>query len=926
MKTSEQVHAQIRWDARFDPARFVVGIDVHGRPPKRVPYPAFVPGGDIPWHRVLFFEADGVIVWDRRDGTDRVGEIDAGLARAERLLARGSFEPRQPSAWDGERWVESPRTRAPRVDPAPLRIVTWNTLWDRYDADRIATARRRPLLVQALAALDADIIALQEVEPPLVSALLAEAWVRDAYHVSDGPGAKDVDAFGLLLLSRRPILELALRPFAPHKAALAVVVDGPHGPLVVVTVHLTSDHTEGASKRREAELGALSGEAPPLDTLWVGDFNDGSNELAERLGMTDAWSAIHGPTDSTPTFDPTQNPLARVSSKTGRASRLDRVFCRGELAATEASLVGDAPATADGLFVSDHAGLVVTLGERSGGPALDLPPTARTALAWLAPAEVTEKVDPIREVHDPSWKRWPAHVNVLYGFVPEHAFDQAAAIVREVAEGVPAFDVRLEGVRAFDHEHSTTAWVDPARGDAPGWTELRARLGARFPACDTRGGKVPHLTIAKGAGDLPLGAWERAIGALDASVSRVTLLSRRHDEPMRPRAHVTLGPNARIEWVHEEARESREAVPSSIDRLTRGLTAALPDVTLHVTGSHRFGCALPESDVDLVAEIAPDHEGADAIHRALAGLAEVRRLRRVTGARVPGFDFEWSGVEVDLAVARRGDPESEIALSAMADADAIGEHLRGQDRLEPFRDLARTVKRWARMKGLDSAAFGTLPGLAWLVLAAETVRTATADELAEPRALLASFFADWAAYDWRAPVAFGSARAIADAASTQAMTILTPAAPVRSMTSQVLPDALALVGEELYAAWEEVAAAPDVASARRALFARPPLHRRHATWAIVTVDHAEEASRLERAGRARGRLRGLLDLLAEAGLHGVHGWPRPVRDGTTIRFYIGLGRGAVTAGRLEEATRSWLASVRDVRIEWAAGGDAPTLP
>ncbi len=93
----------------------------------------------------------------------------------------------------------------------------------------------------------------------------------------------------------------------------------------------------------------------------------------------------------------------------------------------------------------------------------------------------------------------------------------------------------------------------------------------------------------------------------------------------------------------------------------------------------------------------------------------------------------------------------------------------------------------------------------------------------------------------------------------------------------------------------------------------------------MTGQHSR-SSRLERAGRARGRLRGLLDLLAEAGLRGLHAWPRAVREGTTVRFYIGLGRGAVTAGRLEEATRSWLASVRDVRIEWAAGGDAPTLP
>src|SRR6185369_8935234 len=119
MRTSEQIHAQIRWDPRFDPARFFLGIDVHGRPPKRVPFSAFVPGGEIPWHRVLFFEADDAIVWDRRDGTDRLGEVDAGRARVERLLARRLFEPRQPRVWNGRAWVEASGSSACKADASP---------------------------------------------------------------------------------------------------------------------------------------------------------------------------------------------------------------------------------------------------------------------------------------------------------------------------------------------------------------------------------------------------------------------------------------------------------------------------------------------------------------------------------------------------------------------------------------------------------------------------------------------------------------------------------------------------------------------------------------------------------------------------------------------------------------------------------------
>ena len=59
------------------------------------------------------------------------------------------------------------------------------------------------------------------------------------------------------------------------------------------------------------------------------------------------------------------------------------------------------------------------------------------------------------------------------------------------------------------------------------------------------------------------------------------------------------------------------------------------------------------------------------------------------------------------------------------------------------------MKAWARARGLDSAPFGGLPGLAWTVLAARTVREA--GEL-PPGDLLRHFFGSWAAWDWREPV------------------------------------------------------------------------------------------------------------------------------------------------------------------------------
>lgn len=369
MRTSEDIYHRVRWDARFDPARFVVGINQRGAAPKRMPLAAFVPGGDIPWHRVLFFEADGEVVWDRATGADRIDATDAGRVRSPRRLRAPFFTARTPYAWKRDGWVP---TTAPGSVPtaAGLRVLTWNTLWDRYDSDRIDTAARRPLLLAALREADADVIALQEVEPKLAALLMAEPWVRDGWTLGTDPLGRDIADHGLLLLSRLPVREAGHHGLGPHKAVTALVVETATGPVVVAATHLSSDHSADGAGRREAELARLAEGLAGVegDVVLAGDFNEGGSGPQTALGMRDAWSDVHGPEDRTPTFDPGANPLAAVSSLTGRVSRLDRVLLRTQdLRAVSAVLHGDTP-VAGGLFVSDHYGVAVDLGPPAGGP------------------------------------------------------------------------------------------------------------------------------------------------------------------------------------------------------------------------------------------------------------------------------------------------------------------------------------------------------------------------------------------------------------------------------------------------------------------------------------------------------------------------------------------------------------------------------
>ncbi|MFJ3792170.1 RNA repair domain-containing protein [Kitasatospora sp. NPDC090091] len=1003
MRTIEQVCQRIRWDARFDPARFLVGVRQRDGRTKTVPLEAFAAAGDIPWHRVGHVEADGVVVWDRAAGVDLLDTLDVGRRRDPRRLRAPFFAAVTPYAWrpaDGARsggWLPA---EAPLPDggpgtaaPTDLRVLTWNTLWDRYDADRIDTARRRPLLLAALAAADADVIALQEVEPALLAMLLDEPWVRARYTVGTDPGGRDVDAFGLLVLSRLPVLEAGSHVLGPHKAVAAVTLRTAGTPLTVAAVHLSSDHSPDGAARREAELARLAEGLAGVegDVLLLGDFNDGRSGAAgpaAALGLRDAWSQVHGPADDTATFDPVANPLAAVSSLSGRAARLDRVLHRtADARVTAAALLGDRPAP-DGLYPSDHYGVAVDLrlggaadgaepepsdgAGRGAGVAVDATPTARTAVAWIPPEELWPPIQELRAAYDPQLHRWPPHVNLLFGFVPESLFDRALPLVGAAAAEVAPFTAQLAGVHTFGHREDATLWLDPAAADGAPWAALRHALERRFPGCRGRAeGFTPHLTLGRSS-DPQAAAADCAtrLPARSARVGELVVLSRRGDEPMRPRAVVELGTGVVRPWPEAAADDARgrrapagaavqgpavqgaavqggAGYPRAEDprrtalarRLTERIAQALPEGAVHLVGSRRLDCHLDGADLDLVAAVPGAADPAELRARITAALPEARRVREVRGARVPGLRLAVDGLDVDLVVVSTGglDPAeavdrraelgeaAAIALSAVGDAEALLAAVDG--RRDRFARLAREVKAWARARGLDSAPFGQLPSLAWSVLAARTVRDA--DDLPAD-GLFEHFLATWAAWDWRTPVALSGA---VGGRGQGPVTVLTPAAPVRSCTAQVGPGGLDLLTEELYRAWEVAAEAAGAGTDPwPALLAPPPLHRRHAAWAVVTVEAPAATSPgstsgfEEALGAARGRIRALLTALEEAGAADVHAWPRPFGEGPGLaRFAVGLGRTPPGADALAAVTTGWCRGLPGVRVDRVEGGGVPTL-
>jgi endonuclease/exonuclease/phosphatase family metal-dependent hydrolase len=259
----------------------------------------------------------------------------------------------------------------PDQPPIPVRLVTFNTHHGVGGDSKHDLAR----LAQVLAAADADVICLQEVDrhfgersQDVDQALLLSraldmqlAWGPAIDEPREG-GGPDRE-FGNALLSRLPILVSDVHPLPGRgepRVALRTMLELDGGTLWVTNTHLSTGNPERRAEQ-VAALAALHDDAMAAGVL-VGDFNARPNapELAPLRGrFVDAWERAEDRDDQAGWWRFWQRDEGMTHPAHSPSRRIDQVWVSPGVTVRSARVL-------DARGASDHLPLLVDLAVPSG--------------------------------------------------------------------------------------------------------------------------------------------------------------------------------------------------------------------------------------------------------------------------------------------------------------------------------------------------------------------------------------------------------------------------------------------------------------------------------------------------------------------------------------------------------------------------------
>ena len=239
-----------------------------------------------------------------------------------------------------------------------LHIATLNlrNLADRWD-------ERLPLLLADMAALQPDLMGLQEVVYPAQQDRLLGAAGAGHYRAIRGSAGRP--EYGNSILVREPLEESEPErvELGRERSATRVGVTLPGGTrLMFAVTHLHHEVPDDAVRDEQAAavVDWLDGASGGADgTIVVGDFNAEPAEPAYArmvaAGFRSAYAEANG---DEPTVTWPSGLRAPAIDDDGEPGCLDYIWVRGAIRVVSARLVFDRPAVDDpGLFPSDHFGV-----------------------------------------------------------------------------------------------------------------------------------------------------------------------------------------------------------------------------------------------------------------------------------------------------------------------------------------------------------------------------------------------------------------------------------------------------------------------------------------------------------------------------------------------------------------------------------------
>jgi endonuclease/exonuclease/phosphatase family metal-dependent hydrolase len=243
-----------------------------------------------------------------------------------------------------------------RVHVATLNI---RNLADRW-------FERLPLLLADMAALQPDLLGLQEVVYVMQQDRLIGAAGEGRYGAVRGWAGRP--EYGNSLLVREPLVatDIVRLDLGVNRAAHRAIVALPGGAsaLVVVTHLHHVDPDDGVRNEQTAAILSWLASAPPADaTILMGDFNADPAEAApKRLRGAGFRSAYEEANGAEPSVTWPSGLMAEAMDTDGEPGCLDYIWVRDAIRVESARLCFDRPDPDDAtIYPSDHLGIAAWL-------------------------------------------------------------------------------------------------------------------------------------------------------------------------------------------------------------------------------------------------------------------------------------------------------------------------------------------------------------------------------------------------------------------------------------------------------------------------------------------------------------------------------------------------------------------------------------